>query len=218
MIIGISGKAGTGKTTLGKIAAEEFGFIRVSFGSLLKDELINYMDEHNFVFNPMYFFETTREKNVLIPISRNISDDDLASMMPFAVHSPTCHTLSISYRSLMQWYGDRTRAINKDYWLQRFMDTTDFSEDIIIDDVRFTHEAALIHALGGILVRINWPTMTGNSTHISETNLDKFPIFNSVIDKDHGLSLAEFTKICRDHLKLWTGALDEPKKSQKLIA
>jgi hypothetical protein len=109
----------------------------------------------------------------------------------------------------MQWYGDLKRKDNKDYWLQRFMATTDFSENVIVDDVRYTNEAALIHALGGLLVRINWPTRTGKSTHPSETALDNFPIFDSVINKEHGLSLDNFIAICREHLYLWTGALDE---------
>ena len=209
MIIGVSGKAGSGKTTLGEVAVKEFGFVRVSFGALLKDDLMYWMEEKNFIFNPEHFFMTSREKSILIPVPSTLSKDDLATMTPFIVLSPTCHRACISYRSLMQWYGDKTRGINKDYWLQRFMEVTDFSNDIIVDDVRFTSEAALIHALGGLLVRINWPTRTGNSKHVSETNLDNFPIFDSVIDKEHGLSLDDFTVVCREHMKLFTGALDE---------
>ena len=89
------------------------------------------------------------------------------------------------------------------------MDTTDFSEDVIVDDVRYRNEAALIHALGGILVRINWPTKRFLSTHPSETDLDDFPLFDSVIDKDHDISLTDFRSVCYDHIALWTGALDE---------
>jgi hypothetical protein len=218
MIIGVSGKAGVGKTTLGEVAVTEFGFTRVAFGSLLKADLIDFMHKAEFVFNPEHFYMTSVEKNILIPVpvAGQLSIDDYNSLRHFTVMSPTCHRVSISYRSLMQWYGDKTRATNKDYWLQRFIDTTDFSEDVIVDDVRFTSEAALIHALGGILVRINWPTRTGNSTHVSETNLDSFPIFDSVIDKDHSLSLDEFTNVCREHMKLFLGDLDEPIKPAEL--
>lgn len=210
MIIGVSGKAGVGKTTLAEIAAVEFDFTRVSFGSLLKSDLIKWMEDRNFVFNPDYFYQTAREKSITIPLpTGTISKEDLDTMTDFIVFHPTCHYASISYRALMQWYGDKTKADNPDYWLQRFMDETDFSEDIIIDDVRFTSEAALIHALGGLLVRINWPTRTGNSVHHSETNLDNFPIFDSIIDKEHGLSLDDFMVVCREHMKLFTGAFDE---------
>jgi hypothetical protein len=216
MIIGVSGKAGSGKTTLATVAEEEFGFKRISFGGILKTELIEFLRANEFVFKDEHFYMTTREKNILIPVPTFVTGDDLASMTPFIVYSPTCHCACISYRSLMQWYGDKTRAINKDYWLQRFMDTTDFSEDIIVDDVRFTHEAALLQALGALIVRINWPTMASTSQHISETNLDKFPMFHSVIDKEHGISLTDFTATCREHMKLWTGALDEPTNPAEL--
>jgi hypothetical protein len=136
----------------------------------------------------------------------------------FLSFNPILHQATITYRKAMQWYGDQTRASNKDYWLQKFMDNTDFSENVIVDDVRYPNEAALIHALGGVLVRINWPTVTKKDNHKTETLLDHFPLFDSVIDKEHGLSLADYKAICREHLALWTGALDDPRRNRKTLS
>ncbi len=42
MIVGFSGKAGSGKTTLANFLQDEFGFVRMSFASPLKETVMKY--------------------------------------------------------------------------------------------------------------------------------------------------------------------------------
>jgi len=208
MIIGISGRAGVGKSTLAEVAVEKYNFVRVSFASLLKEELITWLHEREYDFNPEAFYGDDSEKQcmVILPETHELP----SSIVTF---NPIYHTHMVSYRQLMQWFGDKRKVDNPDYWLQRLMETVDFSVDIIIDDVRFVNEAALIQALGGIIVRINWPARLTNSTHLSETQMDNFPTFDSVITKDDNISLLEFHDVCIDHLNLWLGRMDETNRA-----
>jgi hypothetical protein len=204
MLIGLSGKAGSGKTTLAQVAEQEFSFTRTSFAGTLKSELIIYLKANNYIFDAANFYGDAKNKNRLIgvPDSTEIPKEliDYHSLVNMQV---------ISHRNVMKWYGDKQRLVNKDYWLQRFMETTDFSNDVIVDDVRYTNEAALIHALGGILIRIDWPSHSIDDRHPSETQLDNFPLFDARIIKEQDISAEEYHCMCRDNLNLWLGYLDD---------
>jgi hypothetical protein len=214
MIIGISGKAGVGKTTLALVAEAKYDFTIVSFASLLKEELKVLLDTHGIMYRHENFHGTAVDKQALATI-----DTELFTIEPFKhiptgliIYSPISHTHHITYRALMQWYGAHKRQVNKDFWLQKFLDNTDFSQDIIVDDVRYRNEAALIKVLGGTLVRIEWSDKFSTDTHPSETELDKFPSFDCTIVKEHNVSLPYFHEICCSHLDLLTGALDDTYK------
>ena len=101
MLIGLSGKAGVGKTTLAKIAQERFNFNRTSFAGILKNDLIDYLAETGCIFYPEKFYGTPEDKQEYILIS-NYTDipDDLLGI------SFVERQKIISYRAAMQWFGD----------------------------------------------------------------------------------------------------------------
>lgn len=207
MIIGLSGRAGVGKTTLANIAEQNYNFRRTSFAASLKSEVIAWMAEEGFEFTRENFFLDDNHKNALFEVPAHLNIPPA-----FLVHVHNLHGTYMSYRKIMQYYSDKRKEEtgNKDYFISKFLNTTDFSVDLIIDDVRYAREAALVKALGGLLIRINRekePHIPG--THSSETDLDNFPHFDSVITKYPGITLENFTAICHEHLKLWTGALDD---------
>lgn len=211
MLIGISGRAGVGKSTLAEVAEEHFNFKRLAFADALKEECVSVLAK--FDIPPLGLYDPAHKLSTFALPKSFIADyEDF--ILPFAEFHPIIHEYYISYRKFMQFWGDYRRTQNKDYWLQKFMDNADFSEDLIVDDVRFFNEAALIQALGGIIVRINWPSHT-RDTHASETLMDNFPMFNSVILKDYSMPLAEYKAICLDYLHLWLGDIDESPRTRQ---
>lgn len=90
-----------------------------------------------------------------------------------------------SLREIMQFVGtDLFRMqYNKNVWINSlFSDFTDKSK-WIITDVRFINEAEKIKQLGGILIRINRPTIN-NDNHQSETELDNYDNWDYVIENN----------------------------------
>jgi len=82
--------------------------------------------------------------------------------------------------------------IDKDFWCKSLMKTVDrvleYEDNIIIiDDVRFPNEADAIKERGGILIRINReerPDTGRDPNHPSEIALDDYEGFDYIIDND----------------------------------
>ena len=81
-----------------------------------------------------------------------------------------------SPRQILQWWGDYRRAQDRKY----FVDATtlaivDCLDDVVITDVRFPNEAALIRQLGGQIWQIRRPGYeAGGTGHASDTDGSEF--------------------------------------------
>ena len=160
MILGISGKMGSGKTTLADhIVLIVPGCVRKAFGDPLK---IEASLEYGFPLDWAY-----RGKDRV-------------------VHS---HRGANTVRDLLQYWGtDVRRAQDPIYWLKA-MDKyvgqdLDAGAHVVVDDVRFENEADWVLARGGVLVRVD--TYDGwvpgpFSEHVSETDLDDYELFTKRI-------------------------------------
>ena len=116
--------------------------------------------------------------------------------------------LGITWRKIMQLEGEKMREINKDYWVNAlFSDYSDFYNSMfsvrngykepknkwIITDVRFPNEVKAIKDRGGIVIRVNRNT-SELSNHESETALDNAK-FDYIIDNNSDIrSLIEKVK------------------------
>ena len=86
------------------------------------------------------------------------------------------HNRPRSPRQILQWWGDYRRAQDRKY----FVDATtlaivDCLDDVVITDVRFPNEAALIRQLGGQLWQIRRPGYeAGGTGHASDTDGSEF--------------------------------------------
>jgi hypothetical protein len=95
-------------------------------------------------------------------------------------------------RELLQWYGtDVVRARDREYWVRTMHHHLDLAEGkipgIVISDVRFPNEAALVLQRKGLLVRLEaYPGYVPPSTHVSETALDRYKGFIMTIRPDFG--------------------------------
>lgn len=185
MIFGISGKKGTGKTTLAnhlvELLAPHRPVRRVSFADAMRDEI---------------------HEHFWIPYSVMAAGKD--TKLPLALRGYT------SVREIMQWWGsDVRRKADPDYWVEAFRKIPrDPGDLLIVDDVRFENEADEVRVnggdmdalgrmafedlkrfmdhqefadeYGGRLVRIEpYPGYeAGEDSHPSETTLDNYPFFN----------------------------------------
>lgn len=168
-IIGISGKIGTGKSTLGRLIAEQLGAKVRSFGDLLKEEVAEL-----FNFNIGYCY-TQAGKNTYI----------LHSDLPNG---------GMTVRQILQWYGsDVIRAQDPTYWsrtMKQEIDKLKANYDyLVIDDVRFPDEARLVVVEDGILVRLEPYTgwQPGEyADHQSEIALDDWKYWDFVCTPEYG--------------------------------
>jgi|JI9StandDraft_1071089.scaffolds.fasta_scaffold135727_1 hypothetical protein len=133
-IIGLTGKAGSGKDSVGEVL-EALGFARHSLAGELKQAVL---DLDPFVTAGVRISE----------IVNDIGMDEAKRTYP-------------EVRRLLQVFGTEViRERNEDFWI----DTIDgiledaAPERVVITDVRFDNEAAWVHSLGGKVIEVIRPT------------------------------------------------------------
>ena len=154
MLIGFSGKKGSGKSFFADYLVNNKLFIKLSFASPLKE---------------------------ITKILFNLSDEDVKDPIKKELINPK---FNASPRELMQWLGTdiMREEFNKKFnysgsiWIDSVKDKVktllDNNKDVVIDDVRFQNEVDMIHSLGGIVINLrnNLDNTLNNSTstHSSE--------------------------------------------------
>ena len=154
MLIGFSGKKGSGKSFFADYLVNNKLFIKLSFASPLKE---------------------------ITKILFNLSDEDVKDPIKKELINPK---FNASPRELMQWLGTdiMREEFNKkfDYsgsiWIDSVKDKVktllDNNKDVVIDDVRFQNEVDMIHSLGGIVINLrndlDNTLNNSTSTHSSE--------------------------------------------------
>lgn len=164
MIVGISGKKGHGKDHIGnrlKIISGE-RFIVKKYASKLKERIaVTWNIEVEKLEDPIF-------KDELCP-------------------------LGITWRQLMQKEGLAMREIDEDFWLKTLLWEYDKlteegkNPNWVITDVRFENEAKAIVDRGGLLIRVNRPSVKPKGEedyHPSEVGLDFYKGFNLTINND----------------------------------
>ena len=154
MLIGFSGKKGSGKSYFANYLVNNKLFIKLSFASPLKE---------------------------ITKILFNLSDEDVKDPIKKELINPK---FNASPRELMQWLGTdiMREEFNKKFnysgsiWIDNVKDKVktllDNNKDVVIDDVRFQNEVDMIHSLGGIVINLHNDldnTLNNStSTHSSE--------------------------------------------------
>lgn len=201
-LIGISGKAGAGKDTLGYFLKEKIGQnARIDkFANLLKKVAGDMLNV------PPSAFESTEFKKRLLPAELQVStmrktlDENTKPMW-------TKMTSVHDHRWFLQQMGTEVaKTIHPDFWVWAYFNTAyDPSKTIILTDVRFPNEADQIKERGGIVIRVNndrvKPMYLYDTPHISETALDNYD-FNSVIQNN--TTLADLGTLASALIGAWT--------------
>lgn len=177
MIIGLSGKAGAGKDTLGAKLIHICGFERAAFADPLKRAC---RDVFGLTSAQLY----GAEKETLDPYWQRTPRDLL-------------QRVGVALRE----------AVAPDVWVKATMRelATRPHAEWVITDVRFPNEADAVKAAGGYVVRIERPGAAllagAAAAHVSETALDGYA-FDAKVINDGGLGELEakalelFTTFC----------------------
>lgn len=226
-VIGISGKIGSGKSTLAEAIVETVAESpwagpaqRLSFAGALRAETTKLIDAHH------KHGELTNQ--ILAELGVPAADKEaLAAFAAICndaegkinVYEKTEHS-----RQLLQHWGGSRRAQNPDYWVVQLRDairninqefvmgaTGGEAEDattavaggatrlVIVDDMRYPNEAAMLRSLGGVLIRLevspenrldrirrrdNSGAAALYDDHPSENSLDGYEGFHLVMGDD----------------------------------
>jgi len=143
MIIGLTGKARSGKDTLAKHLEETHGYHHYWFSKPMKDAC-----HHIFGWDDRHLYGELKE----------VVDSRYGVSPRYALQ--TIGT---------QWGRD---IINRDLWLLRAKEEIRLNKDIVISDVRFDNEAEMILEQGGLVINIVRPDAQQVNEHESESGID----------------------------------------------
>lgn len=156
-IIGISGKKGHGKDTLGKFFIDNYQYQRFAFADPLKKIL-----EIIFDFTDDQLFGNLKE----------IPD-------PYWNCSPRKIQQFVGTDLFRDQLGQIIPNLDKNIWvevtkrkIQKQMLNNPKSR-IIITDVRFCNEAQMIRELNGVIIKVNRDSIKNLDSHVSETENDE---------------------------------------------
>lgn len=178
-VIGISGRAEAGKTTFANVGVDYFGFTKLSFAGPLKDEVREFLEVCDVDFTPEHLYGARKNEKLLLILSRIDSNHEAYQYLPKFLDTQERirpSTYAISPRELMQWWGTefRRRNFGEDYWIKKMEERIrEVPGPVVIDDMRFQNELALVKYFLGVTIRVERPGHEAAPLHASETALDR---------------------------------------------
>lgn len=149
MLIVLTGKIGSGKSTVAEILVKDFCFKELTFAEPLKQFALSI----GFTYEQIY---GTQEQKALL-----IND-----------------FWGVSGREFMQTFGTdimRKQSFYKDFWVKALevkLKSIPSDENIVISDARFLNEIQMTKKFNSIVVRLDRDTL--NFKHESENSLDGY--------------------------------------------
>lgn len=185
MIIGISGKAGSGKDTAAKMLEVLYANPDISYEDFANKRYKNFAD-----IQIVHFADALKETaQVLFRLGEWETNTQEGK-------KTTINWIDKTVRELLQGIGQGLRdAIDFDLWVKiLFANTKDWS-NYIIADVRYPNEVKAIKERNGILLRIDRKG-AGAGNHSSETALDDYKEWDVHIENNNSIEdLFEAMKI-----------------------
>lgn len=152
MIIGLTGYAQSGKDTVAKFLIENYGFTRIAFADKIREFL--------YEVNPMVGCSPSGYLKDLV----NLKGWEAAKQEP-------------QVRRLLQDIGVGARKLFGDmFWVDQALKKIEFGGNYVITDVRFQNEADEIKLSGGQIWRVQRPGVDAVNSHISEVEMDNYPV------------------------------------------
>jgi hypothetical protein len=168
LIIGLTGKKGSGKDTAAKYLVDNYGYERKAFADSLKRSVAALFDIP---------FERVDEWKVNQP-----GKLDNVEVIIDVAHPDRTTQYSMSWREFLQRYGTESHReiFGYDFWVDQVLPYYPNSNDypryyelknkkFVISDVRFENEAARVAYYGGRVIEIIRPSLNNVvDTHVSE--------------------------------------------------
>jgi hypothetical protein len=171
MIIGLTGKKGSGKDSVASALIEDHGFVRVAFADPLKQSVSALLGIDRDTIEELKNNEYAR---VIVMDAGGFDREQ-------RLHG------SQSFREFLQRFGTEAHrdVFGDEFWLdaarQRIISLGKDGYDLIVlTDVRFENEATLVRQLGGKIVEVHRPGINHPDNHPSEqTPVADMILFNS---------------------------------------
>ncbi len=192
MIIGISGKARSGKDTFAMMLARELqkqigqSYVLMAYAHELK---LKIQKDFDLSYEQLWGDE------------KEIGDKRYVKPLPDSVGIPSKGVIHYwTPREIMQNYGQFFRTIDYDFWVKNLFKVVEEKEldNVIITDLRHINEVNTVVDRGGYHVRVEREDKDNvhNEQHISETALDgkhkvDFYVINNWTLKELGFGAAE---------------------------
>lgn len=191
MIIGISGKARSGKDTFAGFLSKELNkeayppYVMMAFAHELKTKCQEAFD----LSYEQLWGDDKEEQDKRYPKSNNHFED---SMM-----KEEKANWYWTAREIMQDFGAFYRTIDNEFWIKNLFRVAEQKEytNVIVTDVRYTNEADYILDNGGYVLRVERETAPDvhNMAHPSEVELDGYNRFTFTVVNNFSLEVLERT-------------------------
>jgi len=178
MIIALSGKLGSGKTYISEQIIKKTNFTKFAFGDILKEHASKLAN------TDISNFYTQEGKNKIIDNFHNVTHGELLQLMgdPDNIKNTFLIDYMKDYNIHKLMWNDMNEVILKGIQ----------NDNIIIDDLRFKHEANTLKSYKATIIRITFDETKNktrlnsnrNLNHISETDLDDYN-FDYYIKNDY---------------------------------
>lgn len=149
-IIGLSGKKGAGKTTVGQLIGDAFGHESRHFATALREEICFYVNFKNAeMVEVVKGYPDKAEAERLVALVKEMEGKLEPSMM-------STPGIKERFRTLQQYYGtEHRRKKDPEYWTSRL----DWSGKLTIGDVRFGglelgSEVGAVTSRGGVVIYV----------------------------------------------------------------
>ena len=190
MIIGISGKALSGKDTSANMLKRLYMYPDTTY----KFYANNLKDMK--VYAPVIIVHFADMLKETAKVMCDLDDWDVNDQDG---KRQTIKWLGITVRELLQKLGTCVRqGIDNEFWIKSLYADNEYTGNMIIADVRFPEEVKSIKDRGGVILRLVRDG-AGAGEHISETALDDYKDWDYIIDNNGTLedlfeNLREFSK------------------------
>ncbi len=177
MILGLTGKAGSGKTTVcSHLMENDARVVKINFKDCLVEEM-----KKNF---PILLDWICRDREHYEVDGEPWTVDRLFQEKPPLM------------RALMQEYGTEVRrGDDTDYWVKQWklkaIGAIADGKSVVVDDCRFLNEAEAIRELGGHIIKIQRTDITNTGTHQSEVEMEQIKVDGVVT-----VEMGEQQKLC----------------------
>lgn len=198
MIIGIAGKAASGKTTAAQHLAPllEREALILPMARVLRDEVEEFLRAIGGAEYVPLVYGCQDDKVRIFYVDEAKALQQCSPWADFiAMHADIQDRpgqTALSVRRILQWWGtEYRRAQDHDYWTKAWEKKVVQYDlrvtDVLVDDVRFMNELKTIKGQGGMLIKIDRPGFAAGGNHASEISLDDYREWDEVILNDGSL-------------------------------